>query len=269
MQGRLSKSLTGKIQEFPSSTWQQEFKLAHSIGLKAIEWTVDFMDFRVNPLFDLSCKNEIVDLQSMYDISIPSVTLDCFVEAPMHMRNETTGLVSSTADLMWIAEKLQGTGVDILVLPIVAEGARFNSEALDSLISKLNSVENSLKALGKRIAVECEFDIASISQMLSGLDSETFGINFDMGNSASMGHDPKHELEVCKGRIFNIHIKDRLLAGHTVPLGMGAVDFKEIASILDAQVYSGSMILQAARDFNQDEVEQVNTYINFCRRLGW
>lgn len=269
MQGRLSKSLTGKIQEFPAITWQQEFMLAHSIGLKAIEWTVDFKDFRANPLFDGRHKSEISKLQAEYNISIPSVTLDCFVDAPIHKRNETTGLASSTADLVWIAEQLQDTGVDILVLPIVAEGGRFNSEALDSLISKLNSVEISLKALGKRIAVECEFDIASISQMLSGLDSETFGVNFDMGNSASMGHNPKHELEACEGRILNIHIKDRLLTGHTVPLGMGAVDFKEIASILDAQVYSGNMILQAARDFNQDEVEQVNSYINFCRSLGW
>lgn len=269
MQGRLSKSLTGKIQEFPATTWQHEFKFASSIGLKAIEWTVDFKDFRDNPLFDGRHKSEISKLQAEYDISIPSVTLDCFVDAPIHKRNELTGLISSVGDLVWIAEQLQETNVDILVLPIVAEGGKFDFEALRSLIKELKSIEIDLKDLGKQIAVECEFDITSISQMLDELDSQTFGINFDMGNSAALGHNPRIELEVCRGRIFNVHIKDRLLSSHTVPLGTGAVNFSEIASILDAQAYSGNMILQAARDFEQDEVEQVTKYIDFCRGLGW
>ena len=267
MQGRLSKSLTGKIQEFPSLTWRDEFRLAHSIGLKAIEWTIDFEGFKENPIFKLH--NEISALQSEFEIKVPSITLDCFVEAPIHKRNESSGLASSSKDLEWVAENLQGTGVDILVLPIVAEAGAFCSENLDNLIHALKKVEGALKSLNKRIAIECEFDLVSMSRLLTELDSRTFGINFDMGNSASLGHNPLDELEVCKERIFNVHIKDRLLNGPTVPLGTGAVQFRAVADALASQKYSGNMILQAARIFDRDEVEQICTYMDFCREFGW
>jgi hypothetical protein len=68
---------------------------------------------------------------------------------------------------------------------------------------------------------------------------------------------------------FNVHIKDRVLSGSTVPLGTGSVQFKKIASILEEQKYSGNMILQAARDFDRSEIEQIRDYITFCRSLGW
>jgi len=267
MQGRLSKSLTGKIQEFPTSTWQEEFKLANSIGLKAIEWTLDFKDFKENPIF--TSKNEISDIQSKYQVSVPSITLDCFVEAPIHKCNDATGATSSPRDLEWVAENLQNSGVDVLVLPIVAEAGKFCPEDLDNLIYVLKAIEGSCKSLNKRIAIECEFDLVSMSRLLNELDSRTFGINFDMGNSASLGHDPWDELEVCKDRIFNVHIKDRLLNGHTVPLGSGSVQFNAVADALASQNYAGNMILQAARMFDQDEVELICTYTDFCRELGW
>ncbi len=267
MQGRLSKSLTGRIQEFPLLSWREEFELAHLIGIKAIEWTVDFKDFNGNPIF--TSQNEIADLKSNFGVLIPSITLDCFVEAPIHKRNELTGLASKASDLEWVAQKLGNSGVDILVLPIVAESGKFSSQDLESLLSVLKEMENTLSSLGKRVAIECEFETASIAQLLAELDDKTFGINFDMGNSAALGHDPVHELEICKGRLFNVHIKDRVLSGSTVPLGTGSVQFKKIASILEEQKYSGNMILQAARDFDRSEIEQIRDYITFCRSLGW
>ena len=170
---------------------------------------------------------------------------------------------------MWVAENLQGTDVNILVLPIVAEAGKFSSEDLDNLIDLLKEIEGSIKSLGKQIAIECEFDLISMSRLLAELDRHTFGINFDMGNSASLGHNPWDEFEVCKGRIFNVHIKDRLIRGQTVPLGSGDVQFSVVAEALASQNYSGNMILQAARQFDRDEVEQICAYIDFCRALGW
>ena len=267
MQGRLSKSLTGKIQEFPALSWREEFRLAQLIGIKAIEWTVDYKDFDRNPVFTL--QNEVADLQSKFNVLIPSITLDCFVEAPIHKRNEITGLASKPSDLEWIAEKLSNTGVDILVLPIVAESGKFSSQDLDNLLHALKGIENTLSSLGKQIAVECEFDVTSIAQLLDELSSQTFGVNFDMGNSAALGHDPLLELDTCKGRVLNVHIKDRVLGGSTVPLGSGSVQFEKIALTLAEQGYSGNMILQAARIFDRSENEQITEYVNFCRSLGW
>jgi hypothetical protein len=74
MQGRLSKSLTGKIQEFPTKTWEKEFELANQLGLRAIEWTLDYTDFKLNPLFNLKEQSKIDYLKDLYSINIPSIT---------------------------------------------------------------------------------------------------------------------------------------------------------------------------------------------------
>ena len=269
MQGRLSKSLTGKIQEFPIRTWEKEFELANQLGLRTIEWTLDYANFKLNPLFNLKEQLKIRYLQDQFSIRIPSITLDCFVEAPFYKRNELTGLASDTNDLLWIVENLQNVEVNILVLPIVAESGVFNKDSLSNLIECLNRIEKDLAKTKKQIAIECEFDINSIATLLSELNPDYFGINFDMGNSASLGHNPEEELTVCSGRILNIHIKDRLLAGHTVKLGNGAVNFQKIAQLLNNQGYAGNMILQAARDFKADETELIASYIDFCRKFDW
>ena len=269
MQGRLSKSLTGKIQEFPGKTWEKEFEIANKLGLRAIEWTLDYSNFKLNPLFDLKEQSKINYLKDKFLIKIPSITLDCFVEAPFYKRNEITGLTSDTNDLLWIVENLQNVEVKILVLPIVAESGVFNQNYLSNLIKCLNAIEKDLAKTKKQIAIECEFDINSIAALLSELNPDYFGINFDMGNSASLGHNPEEELSICSGRILNIHIKDRPLAGHTVKLGNGAVNFQKIAQLLNDQGYAGNMILQAARDFKTDETELIASYIDFCRKFDW
>lgn len=269
MQGRLSKPLTGKIQEFPVKTWRNEFKLANSLGLQAIEWTLDFANFKLNPIFNPEGQSIIEDLQKLYSVQVPSITLDCFVEAPFYKQNAFTGIKSEIQDLRWVIENLQNTEVKILVLPIVAESGKFNEVHLVDLIKCLNQVEELLSQTSKQIAIECEFDIESIDKLLSELNPDYFGINFDMGNSASLGHDPEVELKVCKDRIFNIHVKDRLLGGPTVKLGTGNVNFKKIAELLCGQEYAGNMILQAARDREKNETELIATYLDFCNQYNW
>ena len=269
MHGRLSKPLTGKIQEFPVNTWRNEFKLANSLGLQAIEWTLDFANFRLNPIFNPEEQYIIEDLQKLYSVQVPSITLDCFVEAPFYKQNAFTGIKSEIQDLRWVIENLQNTEVKILVLPIVAESGKFNEVHLVDLIKCLNQVDELLSQTNKQIAIECEFDIESMDELLSELNPDNFGINFDMGNSASLGHDPEEELKVCGDRIFNIHIKDRLLGGPTVKLGTGHVNFKRIAKLLCGQEYAGNMILQAARDPAKNEPELIATYLDFCNQYNW
>ena len=122
---------------------------------------------------------------------------------------------------------------------------------------------------GKRIAIECEFEIPLIADILEALDPRVFGINFDMGNSAAMGHSASEEIEACGNRIFNVHIKDRSFNGKTVPLGSGSVNFKEVADGLSKIGYNGNMILQGARSFVLPEVDEVENYVKFCKGLGW
>ena len=73
-------------------------------------------------------------------------------------------------------------------------------------------------------------------------------LNYDMGNSASLGYDPKEEIDILSKYIVNVHIKDRKLAGDTVPLGKGSVDFNSVLQNLKKINYKGDLILKYARE---------------------
>jgi hexulose-6-phosphate isomerase len=269
MQGRLSKPSTGKIQEFPEATWEKEFELASKIGLKIIEWTLDYTNFKFNPLFNHKSQDKLNLVKNKYSVNVPSITLDCFVEAPFYKRNELTGMESNIEDFIWILKNLAPEDVKILVLPIVAESGTFEKNHLESLVKCLTTIEDVLAISKKKIALECEFDLESIGILLNKLNPEYFGINFDMGNSAALGHNPKEEFDVYNHRILNIHIKDRVLNGPSVELGQGAVNFKEIAELIRNQPYLGDMILQAARNPNVEESDLIVSYLDFCKNFGW
>ena len=61
MQGRLSPPVGGKIQSFPTTTWQLEFARAAAAGLQAIEWIFDATD---NPLLTVDGRDRIRALAS-------------------------------------------------------------------------------------------------------------------------------------------------------------------------------------------------------------
>ena len=48
MQGRLSRKVNNKIQAFPEKEWKKEFPRAKKLGLRFIEWTLDYKNFYKN-----------------------------------------------------------------------------------------------------------------------------------------------------------------------------------------------------------------------------
>jgi len=106
-----------------------------------------------------------------------------------------------------------------------------------------------------------------LAEFISDFDPQFFGINYDMGNSASLAFIPKEEFAAYGDRITNVHVKDRIRFGTTVPLGTGDTDFKSVFLGLKNLSYEGNYILQAARDQNGNHAEAVEMYANFVANL--
>ena len=79
-------------------------------------------------------------------------------------------------------------------------------------------------------------------------------VNYDSGNSASLGYDPIDEFAAYGVRVGSVHIKDRVRGGGTVPLGSGDASFRALFECLAALGYSGDFVLQVARGTDGDEV---------------
>ena len=82
IQGRLSPIIDGKIQAFPWDFWEDEFALACKIKLNIMEWTLDQGKLNFNPLMNCEGQNKIKTLCNNYNIKIPSLTGDCFMQFP-------------------------------------------------------------------------------------------------------------------------------------------------------------------------------------------
>jgi hexulose-6-phosphate isomerase len=264
MQGRLSPMVNGCIQAFPWDHWQEEFALASTLGIGVMEWTLDQKRLYENPLLATSGQKKISDLCRHNGISIPSITGDCFMQAPF-WKCSGQEREKLQKDLTAIIEACATIGIGFIVVPLVDEGCLENKEQEDTLVKFLQSQEDFFSDKGVQILFECDFEPENLARFIARLDSKIFGINYDIGNSVGLGFSPAEEFEAYGNRIKNIHIKDRLFGGATVPLGMGDADFETVFSLLAGLNYKGNYILQTARAIDNDHAKILGLYYKMSK----
>jgi len=150
----------------------------------------------------------------------------------------------------------------ILVVPLVdnsslpdSNGVKIVENLFTDLIPEI--IQNKLQ-----IAFECDLNPEKLSEFIGKFDRNYFGINYDIGNSSSLGFNPTEEFKAYGSRIINVHVKDRKLNGTTVPLGEGDADFLEIFHLLQEEKYQGNLILQTARSKEGKDTEVLVKYKN-------
>ena len=114
---------------------------------------------------------------------------------------------------------------------------------------------------GVNLSLETDLDPERFARLLERFSSPRVTVNYDTGNSASLGYNPREELAAYGGKISDIHIKDRVKGGGSVVLGEGDTDFDAFFDALGLFDYQGFFILQAFRD---DEGVGI-----FGRQLNW
>jgi len=262
MQGRLSPLIDGKIQAFPWPYWQDEFPLAHSIGLDLMEWTIDQDRITQNPLMTKEGRAEIRRLSSDHDITIPSLTGDCFMQAPFW---KTRGAAQAALidTFKALLEACADVGIKYIVVPLVDHGSLSSAQERKILEDVLLAMVPILAAHGQVIAFESDFTPANLMEFMAGLPADRFGVNFDMGNSASLGWNPEEEIPLLAPRIVNVHVKDRVLGGTTVPLGTGSAQLHKVFALLKQVGYWGDFILQTARAADGEHLKTLDRYRAF------
>lgn len=266
MQGRLSRVIDGKIQAFPINEWQNEFEIANNLGLRQIEWTVDHEKTITNPIFFEDGREQISYLQEKFNISIPSVTADSMMQKPFWKshKNELGSLIAYTKN--FIRASFQ-CGIKIIVVPIVDNGAIETAEQQKVFKEFFEGHELELKKQKIRIAFETEMSPINTAKFIEGFSPEVFGINFDIGNSAARGYECAQEFRAYGQRIINVHVKDRVLNGPTVPLGHGNANFEDVFFGLKKIGYRGNFILQTARADDGNHVGAIRSHIGFVNSL--
>ena len=258
MQGRLSPQVDGKIQAFPWRHWREEFPDAQALGFGLMEWTLDAERLYENPIMTPDGRREIAALGKRHGIAIDSLTGDFFMRAPFH---KASGAERDRRlrDLRAVAQACAELCVRFLVIPLVDAGRMDTpQEEADVLAAFASRFDVS-------IVVECDYQPRELARFIGQLGPE-YGINYDIGNSASLGYDPAEEIQAYGERILNVHVKDRIRGGTTVPLGTGNANFPAAFSALRKARYGGNYILQTARAADGDHAGALSRYRDMTER---
>jgi hexulose-6-phosphate isomerase len=257
-QGRLVPSeKQNRIQYFPIKNWKKEMGLMSKNKIRKLEWTINFEKIKQNALFNKNQLDEIINIKNKFDIEIPSVTCDFFMEKPIFKNSNEI-----TLDILKkIIDNGKKIGIKYFILPLVDNSSIKNKKQEKIIIYKLNKFRNYLN-YNQKILFEIDYEPKKIKKFISNFGNK-FGINYDSGNSASKGFLINDE-KIYFDRVYNIHIKDRLYNGKTISLGQGNCDFKSLFLILKNIKYKRNLILQTARSKN-NHVKEIIKNIKFIK----
>lgn len=260
IQGRLCKQVDGKIQAFPWRDWESEFPVAVGIDIRVMEWTLDQDRLYDNPLMTFEGQARIRKLCQQYRIAIPSLTGDCFMQAPF-WKASGQDKAALEADFIAIARACAEVDIEMIVVPLVDNGRLENEQQEEALLAFMLAQSDMFRTLGLRIIFESDFTPHELARFIGRLPADAFGVNYDIGNSAALGYKPEEEFAAYGHRIVNVHIKDRVLGGTTVPLGKGNADFPAVFGLLREAGYAGYLIMQTARAEDGDHAGALHQYM--------
>lgn len=266
MQGRFSPIGDGRIQAFPWQTWRDEFAIARKYKFNLMEWVVEQDRLSDNPLMSNSGRIEIKRLMHENNVIIESLTCDTYIEEPFFKAAKRYS-VQLLEDFKRIIGSCVDIGIDKIIVPLVDKGSLQNKNQEDALLKGMDAIMPLLKGSNTMVVFESDFSPSRLKDFIDKFKPAYFGINYDIGNSASLGYDFREEVASYGNRIKNVHIKDRKFEGTTVPLGEGDADIAGVLGALHANGYNGNYILQTARAIDGDHAGALCRYRDMVE--GW
>lgn len=264
MQGRLSPAIGHKIQAYPEGTWRDEFPTAKGLGLNFIEWVVDEnLDHNA-----LLCEgHEVKRVCIEFGVSVPVVCFDVLIDLFPESGKFWASDVLNEA-LTKVLEVAAIVGIVLIELPFVDKAsAQYHLQEREALGWLCDVAE---LAAANKVKVGLETDLSARLQieLLTKIDSSNVTLNYDTGNSAFLGFSPEEELPLLRPLISNVHLKDRVRSGRSVPLGTGLADIPLALSLIRPFGPDLFFTLQTAR--GSDFIMAVKTaadYFTSC--LSW
>ena len=247
VQGRLLPKYEGRYQAHPLGYWQEEFKIAKQINLQFIEFIFDRNEYQRNPLYSISGINEILKVCNETGVGVRSVCADYLMEDPFHSLNHD--IVSKSCEVISILLKnLALLEVKDLVVPCVDHSKLETEDDFQRFKMNIVPIVELADRNGINISLETDLNPMLFGQLLDYLSYSNITVNYDTGNSASLGYDPLEEFAIYGNKISDIHIKDRKLNSGSVLLGTGDVKFDRFFEALKTINYTAPFIMQVFRD---------------------
>lgn len=243
MQGRLLPKYKGRYQAHPVNYWQAEFNIAKELGLNQIEFILDYNKVEENPLMSKCGIKEMKNMIKLTGITVKSICADYFMEAPFHSKHQK----QSEKVLKKLIKNAKSLNIVDIVIPCVDQSTLKDEKDIKMFVKSINKILPLAKKYGIYINFETDLNPIRFKNLIKQFNHDNIKVNYDIGNSASLGYDPKEEFKAYGKHISDLHIKDRILDGGSVKLGTGNADFKLVFELLKKYKFNGNIIMQAAK----------------------
>lgn len=246
MQGRLVPPEGGRFQSFPRERWMDEFPLAEQAGLDAIEWIYDAYGEDINPLADGRGLSKMKRLTEETGVIVRSVCADYFMDYPL-LRATDDEKRQRIGKMEWLLVRCQQAQIKWVVIPFVDASAIRTEEEKAETLEILRVFLPFAERANVELHLETSLGPEPFAELLRKCEHPLLKVNYDSGNSASLGYKPEDEFAAYGERIGSVHIKDRKRGGGTVPPGSGDADLPAVFAGLARIGYTGDYVLQIAR----------------------
>ena len=253
MQGRLVPPSDGRFQCFPRTNWADEFKYAAQAGIDTLEWIYDQHGADVNPIATDDGIASMLELAELHGVGLVSVCADYFMDWPL-VRTSGTELEERFGSLVWLMERCKRLPIERIVIPFVDASGIDTDTDFEQVVATMGRASRRAEDLDLELHLETSLGPNRFAELLARLPSECVKVNYDIGNSASLGYAPREEFAAYGNRVGSVHLKDRVKGGGTAPLGTGDADMSAVFAAMRVIGYAGDIVLQVARGVPGDEV---------------
>lgn len=264
MQGRLLPETLDRLQIFPISSWEKEFKCARELGFECFELLYD-KEMLLSGLMEMSANHTALGLSEQnrpYDIKSTSVCLDFLADIRLTAKSSSMLFLNELRRAM---ASFKNSSVEILVVPFCDTNEILTGQDLRCALIAFESsgIDQLAASMGLQLSLELTLPAGIVVDEFSLRSFNNIGVCFDTGNIRFLGLQPELEIMILAGLINHVHIKDRSVGGQNVMLGAGDVDFRACFKVLREIGYSGRYILETR--YFVDPLHEASCNLNYLK----
>src|SRR6266403_4212105 len=189
MQGRLVPPEAGRFQSFPRTRWRDEFSLAAAAGLDTIEWIFDEYGEDAKPICTADGVRELRGLSERHGVSIESVCADWFMDFPLtDPAHGTSGI--RWQRLAWLMHQAALLQINRIVVPFVDASAIRTPEQVQAVVDGIRPLGDLIDRTKVELHLETSLSPGEFADLLAHTPHPGVKVNYDSGNSASLGYKP-------------------------------------------------------------------------------
>ena len=191
LQGRLSRPVDSKMQEFPRGTWEQEFDNIKETGISGIEWLITPNDNLSNPFFT----------QNILSVCVDTMVHKDFFKKDFLEKN-----------LIPVLDRMSELKLNKIIIPLLEESSVTDESKRYEFLNNIIPISINYPHINFCFEFECEKEI--VMDIVG--KSNNFFITYDTGNFTSfykeirsMAHTTRHVVSLTSKRDRRSSVKTR------------------------------------------------------------